>query len=346
MRINAAGGVQIAFAGDVQQLLVTGHTTQTNPPVKFVDNTAATNTVRNVLNLETQTTGTGAAGLGAGLLFSIETATGGTMQSAGRVYSLWNTAANATRKAKTVITAFDTSERIGVEVYADGTQSMVAIGGATASARLTLPAGGTAANTSPLKLTTQASGLTNVEQGAFELIGNSLQFTQLAKRRGVAMTQATITSSTTTQNTTTESAALITAEHGANYLEVGKMEEILLSGTLEQRANPSAVLTIRVKYAGSTIHTIATTANNVIAAGSPFILRLFTTVRTTGATGTMQINSWLEVPGETTKGATNLATIDTTTAQNTTITAQWGEADASDKLVVEQGRVLCIEPNK
>jgi hypothetical protein len=74
---------------------------------------------------------------------------------------------------------------------------------------------------------------------------------------------------------------------------------------------------------------------------------VFVTFRTVGATGTAQINSWLEVPGETTKGGTTLVSpIDTTTAQDTTITATWGEANAADKLVVEQARVLCIEPNK
>jgi hypothetical protein len=261
--------------------------------------------------------------------------------------AVWTDATNATRKADLVLSAYDTAAREGIRIRADGTRSLVGIDTAAPTARLHLPAGGTAANTAPLKFTTQASPLATVEQGTMELVGNSLQFTQLAKRRGVAMTQATRTSSTTVENTVTESAALITVEHGANYLEVGKMEEILLSGTIEQRSNPSATLTFSIKYAGTTIHTLATSANNAIAAGSPFILRVFCTVRTIGATGTMQINSWLEVPGETAKGGTALVSpIDTTTAQNTTITATWGEANAADKLVVEQARVLCVEPNK
>ena len=212
--------------------------------------------------------------------------------------------------------------------------------------RLILAAGGTGAGTAPLKLTSQAAGLTAVEQGAFELIGNSLQFTQLLKRRGVTMSQTVLTSSTTVENTVTESASLITAEHGPTYLEVGKMEEMVLHGTLEQRSAVGAVLTFNIKYAGSTIHSVATSATNAISAGSPFLLRVTATCRSTGATGTMQINSWLEVPNEVSKGGNTLATIDTTTAQNTTITAVWGEANASNKLVVQQGRVLCIEPNR
>lgn len=338
--------VYILGAVDKQQLIVQGFTTQTLPPAYMLDNTATTNAVRNVLQLETRSTGTPANGLGAGLLYSLETATSDTIQNAGVISASWVDATNATRKAKLSLSAYDTAARLGMEISADGSQSMVAIGGATASARLTLPAGGTAVNTAPLKFTTQASPLTAVEQGTMELVGNSLQFTQLAKRCGVTMSQSVRTSSTTVENTVTESAALVTAEHGANYLEVGKMEEIVLSGTIEQRSNPSATLTFTIKYAGSTIHTVATTANNLIATGSPFILRLFCTVRTIGATGTMQINSWLEVPGETTKGGNSLATIDTTSAQNTTITATWGEANAANILVVQQARVLCIETNK
>lgn len=209
-----------------------------------------------------------------------------------------------------------------------------------------LRAGTTAANTGPIKFTTQASGLTNVEQGVAELIGNSLQFTQLAKRRGVMMSQSVRTSTTTVENTVTESAALITAEHGANYLEVGKMEELVLVGTIEQRNNAAAVCTFNVKYAGSTVHSLSTAGSHTIAAGTPFRLVVTTTCRSTGASGTMQINSFLTIAGETIIGGSSLPTINTTTAQDTTITAQWGEANASDILKVEQARVQCTETNK
>lgn len=207
-------------------------------------------------------------------------------------------------------------------------------------------AGTTTAGSAPIKLTTQASGLTAVEQGAFELIGNSLQFTQLAKRRGAMMSQNVRTSTTTVENTITESSALITAEHGAGYLEVGKCEEIVLSGTIEQRNNASAVCTFRVKYAGTTVHSFSTTGSKTIATGTPYRLTVTTTCRSTGATGTMQINSFLSIAGETIIGGSTLQTIDTTTAQDTTVTAQWGEANASDILKVEQGHIKCIETNK
>ena len=211
---------------------------------------------------------------------------------------------------------------------------------------LILNAGGTAAGTAPLKLTTQGSPLTSEEQGTFELVGNSLQFTQLVKRRGVAMTQSTRTSDTTVANTTTESAAIVTAEHGAGYLEVGKCEEIVLRGTLQQTAAGSGQLQVRVKYAGATIQTITTTVG-AIAAGTPFEIRITATCRSTGASGSMQFNSVLWIDGVSNiPDSTALATIDTTTAQNTTSTLQWTVANASNTITVNQGRVLCIEPNR
>lgn len=220
------------------------------------------------------------------------------------------------------------------------------IGASSRTAALHIKAGTTAAGTAPLKLTTQASGLTTVEQGAFELIGNSLQFTQLAKRRGVLMGQGVRTSNTTVENTTTESASLITAEHGAGYLEVGKCEILTLIGTLGQRSNPNAYIDFKIKYAGSVIHTLSTSISNAIAAGSPFRLTVWTTCRATGATGTMQINSMLECVNEVTKGGNNSVTIDTTTSQDTTVTASWGEAHASNILVVHQAFIQCIETNR
>lgn len=311
--------------------------------------TTTTNAVKEILRLQAyvSTASTGAAnGFGSALNLYAETATDLTYQQQAQIASVWVDATNSTRKADLVLSVFDTASREGIRIRADGTQSMVAIGGATASSRLTLPAGGTAASTAPLKFTTQVNPLTVVEQGAMELVGNSLQFTQKAKRRGVAMSQATITADTTTGNTTTESAAMITAEHGANYLEVGKCEEIILRGIVQQASDGGGQLQVRVKYAGTTKLTITTATGN-IAAGTPFEIKVTTTLRTTGGTGTLQINAVLWIDGVVNiPDSTSLATVDTTTAQNTTITLQWTVADAGNTITVNQGRVLCIEPNK
>jgi hypothetical protein len=160
------------------------------------------------------------------------------------------------------------------------------------------------------------------------------------------MTQDVITADTTVGNTTTESAALITAEHGANYLEVGKMEEIRIIGTIQQKNAGGGTLSIRTKYAGTTILTTTTNTGN-IASGTPFEIVVYTTCRSIGATGTMQINATFRIDGVTNvPDAKALVTIDTTIAQDTTVTAQWSVANASNTITVNQGYVHCIETNK
>jgi hypothetical protein len=231
----------------------------------------------------------------------------------------------------------------------------IGIGVTAPSAYLHLKAGGTAAGTAPLKFTSQAAGLTTVEQGTMELIGNSLQFTQLLKRRGVAMTQSVRTADYTlaASSGTTESAAIETAQHGPDYLEIGKMEEIVLRGSVSQRNNANAKLTIRVKVgppgSETTVQTVSTTVSTAIAANTPFEFRISATCRTTGATGTIQFNTVFWVDGITNVPdlATLATNINTTVANNIIVTAQWGtDNDVANTFTVNQARVLCIEPNR
>jgi hypothetical protein len=107
---------------DATQLQVTGFTTQTNPTGVFIDNTAATNTVRNVLRIETQSTGAAANGLGAGLLFALESSTT-VSTSAGLISASWVDVTHATRKAKLSLSAYDTAVRTGIDIGADGVGS-------------------------------------------------------------------------------------------------------------------------------------------------------------------------------------------------------------------------------
>ncbi|MCX6190533.1 MAG: hypothetical protein NTW54_13245 [Bacteroidetes bacterium] len=265
--------------------------------------------------------------------------------------SSWNLTGNtATDPATNFIGTTDAQPFIlktnGVERIRVLSGGNIGIGVTVPTAHLHLMAGSTAAGKAPLKFTTQAAGLTTVEQGTMELIGNSLQFTQLAKRRGIMMSQSTITSSTTIANDATESTALITAEHGANYLEVGKMEEIRIYGTIQQNSTGGGVLEIRTKYAGSQI-LIAKTVSAYITSGTPFEIHVICTCRSTGVSGTMQVNAHLDIDGVANPpDAQALVVIDTTLPQNTTVTAKWTVANATNILTVQQGRVICIDPNR
>jgi hypothetical protein len=308
---------------------------------------ALTNTVQNLFILDHQTSGTAAAGFGGSLTFQLQSSTTAA-QDAARLRSTWLVATHASRTVRLAMSAYDSGgERDGIYIDSDGTRALVGIGGTTPTARLHLPAGGTAANTAPLKFTTQASALTAVEQGTMELVGNSLQFTQLAKRRGVAMTRDTRTADFQLVSSAAESAAIITVEHSANYLEVGKTERIELWGTLQKDVGaPTNTLTIRTKYAGVTIHTIVS-SNAAIAANTDIQIVIIATCRSVGGTGTLQVNSIVRIAGDViTPAAPTLTTIDTTTAQNTTVTAQFTNSSATNNLVIHQGYVLCVEPNK
>jgi len=298
-----------------------------------VDNTTAVSIAVTTLNASFASTTDASDALGT--TASIGTLGGASIKKALWVGGLANVAGNITVNGP------------GTQILG-GTAARVTIGEASANARLTLPAGGTAALSAPIRFTTQASPLTVVEQGAMELVGNSLQFTQLAKRRGVMMGQGVIITDTTVGNSSAESAALATASHGANYLEIGKCERIVLRGIIAQRSNSNAKLSFFVKYAGATVQTLVTPVSTTIAANTPFELSILCTCRTTGASGTMRIDAFMTIGGVTTNdpGVGALVTVDTTTTQDTTVTCQWGETNASDTMTLSQGYVQCIEPNR
>jgi hypothetical protein len=102
----------------------------------------------------------------------------------------------------------------------------------------------------------------------------------------------------------------------------------------------------RVKHDSGTLLTIQT-AVGVIPANTPFELRIFLTCRSVGVTGTVQVNGVLWIDGlASVPDASSLHTVDTTTAGNFSATFQWTVANASNTLTCQQGRVLCIEPDK
>lgn len=96
---------------------------------------AVTNAVSNVLTVRHSSSGTPAVGFGAALIFGLGSSTTEN-QSAGRVYAVWAEATHATRKAQVVLTAYDTAEREGLRIGANGSAATIGFLGATPSARL------------------------------------------------------------------------------------------------------------------------------------------------------------------------------------------------------------------
>jgi hypothetical protein len=214
----------------------------------------------------------------------------------------------------------------------------------TPLALLHLAAGGIGANGSPFKLTTQAAGLTTPEQGVMELINNTLSFTNLAVRRSVVQGQSVRTATATVANTTTET-EVFSCSQGANYLTAGKQIEVSLQGLYTSISGAGAnTLTVRIKYAGVTLVTLVTSEANNTDQVVDIIAKF--TCRTSGGGGTGQIygkcdiNNVLTDPSQIASFA-----LDTTTAQNLTITVQWSDASASNDIRITQGRAICVDNN-
>jgi hypothetical protein len=99
-----------------------------------IDEDAATNAVTNITALGHNSTGTPAAGFGGGLLYQLESSTTAD-QDAGRLTYEWATATHATRKALSKWTVYDTAEREGLRIEADGSNPMIGFLGTTAVAQ-------------------------------------------------------------------------------------------------------------------------------------------------------------------------------------------------------------------
>lgn len=94
---------------------------------------ASTNTIVQCVDYLVLVTGSGggANGLGPLMSLSAETATNNTLQKQGAVSSYWVDATNATRKATLALSAYDTAERKGVEIRANGSAPDIALLGDT-----------------------------------------------------------------------------------------------------------------------------------------------------------------------------------------------------------------------
>lgn len=101
---------------------------------------SATNSVTSVVTIGHDTSGTAAAGFGAGLLFQLESSTTAA-QNAALISALWYEATHATRKADLVLSAYDTAVREGLRIRGNGSEPAVGFYGVTPIARATLATG-------------------------------------------------------------------------------------------------------------------------------------------------------------------------------------------------------------
>lgn len=152
-----------------------------------------------------------------------------------------------------------------------------------------------------------------------------------------APVQGIKTSQTVVQNTTTETEVYSTTI-GAGALHAGDVSISHIGGSYDTGA-ASDTWTLRVKYNGTTVHTIARqSANNVTGAG--WVLDIQASIRTEGVSGTMVDILMLSDDDATIAVSdTTTHTIDTTTDKTLSITVQWGAAKTANIFRCDHGIV-------
>lgn len=207
----------------------------------------------------------------------------------------------------------------------------VAIGSQTPTALLHLAAGGGGAGFAPLKFTTSAL-LVTPESGAMEYRSPSFFVTPVTNHRGISMSGNIPVADQTVANTVTET-TLYTGIISANEMNANMAFRVTVLGRYS--ALVADHFTLNFKQGGTTFLSIASAAATVTNAywKAEFIV----VCRTTGAAGTV-ISTARLISNNLTQSAadTGTHTLDTTAAQNITITVTWSAASASDTITATQ----------
>lgn len=118
--------------------LLLGTSTDDGPRLNTVHTTTTANAILEVARFEAQvsTAATGAsAGFGGAMTLYAESATNGNYRQQAQLASVWATATDATRKARSIWSVWDTAEREGIRIEASGSAPMLAFYGGSAVVR-------------------------------------------------------------------------------------------------------------------------------------------------------------------------------------------------------------------
>ena len=104
-------------------------------PYDFGQSDAITNAVTDVLTVRHASSGTPGAGFGLGVVFGLESSTTEN-QTAAKIQVVWSEATHATRKSIMILSAYDTAEREGIKIGANGSAATLGFLGSAPSAQL------------------------------------------------------------------------------------------------------------------------------------------------------------------------------------------------------------------
>ena len=207
----------------------------------------------------------------------------------------------------------------------------VGIQQATPTARLHLPAGTATASTAPLKFTS-GTDLTAPEAGTIEYDGKHYSVTEVVDRRVLSVASDSVTTAVTAANTTDET-TVFTASISANELHVGKVLRVWGCGQISTH-DANDTLTVRIKIGGTLLTTLDSTPKTVT--GKPMHFWNLITIRTTGAAGTLASHGFIMIEDTEVHDNDQDVAIDTTAADDITVTFQWDDADAGNIAVLDQ----------
>ena len=218
-------------------------------------------------------------------------------------------------------------------IYVDSNNGDVGFGTTTPTAQIHLRAGTSTPGSAPLKLT-PGPLLATPEQGAIEFDGNELYFTTNNEQRRVNLISGIITTSTTVAATTTLT-SIYYEPFSTSSISVGKMFHIDLFGRYST-GNSSDVVTLKYYIDGVNIANTTSSPKNVTNAH--WKTELTCTFRTLGVTGTISCYAAADFDNIGSDNTpTSAITINTNTAADFEIRAQWGAATAGNSLTIAQG---------
>jgi hypothetical protein len=168
--------------------------------------------------------------------------------------------------------------------------------------------------------------------GAIEFDNDRVYITNVGTQRPVDRTSDVITSTTTVSETTDET-TIFTATIGANDLKAGNVLKFYITGQLSN-ATAADDLTITGYLGTTSLGAFNPAIGNVTDAD--WHVECVMTVRSTGETGSVAWHTHMDIDDNDTHGS-DISTIDTTTAENFTVTITWDNAKAGNTISAWQG---------
>lgn len=171
-----------------------------------------------------------------------------------------------------------------------------------------------------------------VDTGLFSFANDRMYLTNVATARAIDRTSDVATSTVTVTNTTTET-TVFTGSLPAGSLRAGNILKFNASGDITN-ASAADIVTIRIKVGGVEFASIQS-PGSALSDDCWHIIGLVT-IRSIGATGSMAWHVDMDVAG-TSDDDCDVDTIDTTSAEDITVTAQWNNAKSGNVFTLTQG---------